>query len=70
LALIKPYWQIIITSYRLVLQVLYEVCGKFSVSFKATRTLVYGCVVKQLEVVGPHLCDISSEVDLDNHLGK
>jgi hypothetical protein len=45
--------------------VLYEVCGKFSVAFKATRTLVYGCLVKQSEVVGPHLCDICSEVDLD-----
>jgi hypothetical protein len=44
LALIKPYWKIIITSYRLVLQVLYEVSGKFSVAFKATRTFYYGCV--------------------------
>jgi hypothetical protein len=45
--------------------VVYEVSGKFSVAFKATRTPVYGRVVKQLEVVGPHLCDICSEVDLD-----
>jgi hypothetical protein len=38
LALIKPYWQLIIASYRLVLQVLYEVSGKFSVGLKATGT--------------------------------
>jgi hypothetical protein len=39
LALIKPYWQIIITSYRLVLQVLYVVNGKFSVALKSAEPL-------------------------------
>jgi hypothetical protein len=65
LALIKPYWQIIITSYRLVLQVLCGVCGKFQLPSKRQEPFVYGCVVKQLDVVGPHLCDICSEIDLD-----
>jgi hypothetical protein len=43
-ALIKPYWQIIITSYRLVLQVLYEVSGKFSVALKATGNPLWLCL--------------------------
>jgi hypothetical protein len=46
LALTKPYWQIIITSYRLVLQVLYEVSGKFSVALKVTRTLFMAVFVQ------------------------
>jgi hypothetical protein len=60
LALIKPYWQTIITSYRLVLQVLYEVSGKFSVALKATGTL-YACVCAVIEAVSPHLGNICIE---------
>jgi hypothetical protein len=39
LALIKPYWQIIIASYRLVLQVLCEVSEILPVALKSAEPL-------------------------------
>jgi hypothetical protein len=70
LALIKPYWRIIITSYRLVLQVLYEVSGKFSVALKAIRTPLWLCLCILVETVSPHLGNVCVEADLDTRSRK
>jgi hypothetical protein len=54
LALIKPYWQIIITSYRLALQALYELVERFQCDKNPGFMTLF---LEQCRVLSAHLCD-------------
>jgi hypothetical protein len=61
LALIKPYWEIIMTSYRLVLQVLCEVNGKFLVGSNWQNSIYSDVCAAVVEWCTRHLVNICRE---------